>query len=171
MTLATFSVIPRGFTCFNSQYKHKNLVDPKQTVRTKRVEGKQLFFVCTRLAKLLGLKQTEHQRRPSHIQPHRDADQHRRRENERLSHRAPFFAGRVYLAPKRSPSSSPKLTRHPPSSRARRRQDRRHDNDRRRSRAAVSPPQSSPAAHVRPRCRDTSSATFAGRQSVRSPPL
>ena len=42
-----------------------------------------------------------HQRRPSHIQPHRDAGRQERRENERLSAR-PFFRGHVCLAPKSS---------------------------------------------------------------------
>ena len=32
MTLTTFEVISRGFTCSNFQRKPKNVVDPKQTV-------------------------------------------------------------------------------------------------------------------------------------------
>ena len=32
MTLTSFWVILRRFTCSNFQRKHKNLVDPKQTV-------------------------------------------------------------------------------------------------------------------------------------------
>ena len=34
MMLTTFYVISRRFTCSNFQQKHKNLVDPKQTVPT-----------------------------------------------------------------------------------------------------------------------------------------
>ena len=50
-----------------------------------------------------------HQRRPSHIQPHRDAGRQERRENERLSAR-PFFRGiLICLAPKR-PTPSPKAS-------------------------------------------------------------
>ena len=49
MTLATFKVISRGFTCLNLCPKHKLLVDPKQTVlkelKKKRVMRKRMGLI------------------------------------------------------------------------------------------------------------------------------
>ena len=54
MTLTTFWVNSRGFTCFNFQHKHKHLVDPKQTVGIVReapsAQTAQIKYVPAQMA-------------------------------------------------------------------------------------------------------------------------